>query len=245
MGFQKALKTPGTTATHWACFLQSCLLLAGVLFLGGKEEVLAALFERSYMGERPTPLQPQFGFRSGWTQLRKPLGGRSCSTDFLPLKHRLEPSFLSSWTSPSPEIAEASVAGDWDVSGKLQEGAQGGGSRLAAGNVAAGAIRRAAGAKEATAFVSILEALQRGRRLSLSLSTNRVAELSISKKFSLGTGLSVRGIWQGSWLRQVPQLGLGEASLYFSPFFPWRSHPLGAVEIKPHEDDPTVDTLLQ
>lgn len=49
----------------------------------------------------------------------------------------------------------------------------------------------------------------------------------------------------GFWLRQVPQLVSGDASLSFSPFFPWNTQRLGIVAISPRRKNPTVDTMLQ
>ncbi|CDJ35984.1 uncharacterized protein EMH_0004030 [Eimeria mitis] len=279
MGSIGTLNTVAKAAIVCRSVLHSCLLLAAVLSLDGREGALARQLPRCSTGPGAAPLEPHHAFRLGRMQLSTPVAARSGSKQFLPVEHRFVPSFLSWWTSPVPEYTEASVAGEWDVRAKLQDGLHGDDSSIAAANAATEALTRAVGPKEAATFLRVWEALRTRKRLLLSLSTNRIAALSLPQKYSLGSSFSVTGIWQvrrrpflpsvvevefgfpadvpevilvlqaplksGTWLKHVPQVGPGEASLAFSPFFPWKSLRLGVVEMKPHEKDPTVDTLLQ
>ncbi|CDJ51845.1 hypothetical protein, conserved [Eimeria brunetti] len=280
MIFPRSLETVGTTAVNCRNIIQSFLLLVAIFFLGGRGGALATLLPRFSEGASPAPLQPHHALGIVRPQLRTPVATRSCSTHLIQLEPRLVPSFLSWWTSSAPEFTEASLAGEWDIHGKLQDSTdERGDSCVSAADAAVEALSRAVGPKEAATLSRVLEALQSGKPLSLSLAANRVATLSTPYKFSLGNSFSVAGIWQlrrrpflptvlevelafpedapevililqapvksGTWLKQVPQLGRGEASLSFSPFFPWKSHRLRAVEIKPHGKNPSVDTLLQ
>ncbi|XP_026189902.1 uncharacterized protein LOC34623849 [Cyclospora cayetanensis] len=49
----------------------------------------------------------------------------------------------------------------------------------------------------------------------------------------------------GSWIPHVPQAGPGEVTISFSPFLPWKSRRVLAVEICPQTNEATVDGLLQ
>ena len=196
MGFPGPHRTVGTVALYCRSFLQASLLLGAILCLGGKEGALATLPPRPSKGAVPAPLELPLGLGAVRTQRRSPGTARSCSIRVPALRARLMPSFLSSWTSPVPEFTEASVAGDWDICGKLQDGGRGRDSSFAAAGVAAEAIRRAAGSEEATVFLRAWEALRSGKCLSLSLSIDRVATLSTPHKYSLGSSFSVAGIWQ-------------------------------------------------
>lgn len=189
-------------------------------------------------------------------------------------RHQKKPqAFLSSWTSPPQEFSEALLSGEWHVRGQLQNAAPEVGDAAAETVRNAGGPNAAAAFLQVwRALVSgkPLSLSLSGNRLAIL----RVSCFSgLVAPFSYNGIWQVRGrpffaplvevelgfppenpavilvlnapLKSGPWVPGVPVVGQGEASLSFSPFFPWKSRRVGEVELHPKTKKATVDAFFQ